>query len=291
MPAYNCEKYIKQAIETILGQTYRNFELLISDDCSTDRTKEIIDGYTDERIKCFHNSSNLGYLKASNKLFEKCSGEYITFQDADDYSDPHRLEKLIYFLSNNSDIDCVGSNISKVDVDGHDFFKSNFPLQHSEILETFKNRKVVMTGSSLMIRKYVIDKVGVYNEYFDRLGSEDVYWFSLILEKFKVANLPDVLYYYRANPNSVGGTFKDPRSKVLHNLSVKLFIERANGNTDPIKNANFDLANRHCSSLLLIEEAKRNKWSAFLKSISLFLFNLNLFKLYGKDFYFALVKL
>lgn len=291
MPAYNCEKYIKLAIDSILGQTHTNFELLISDDCSTDNTKAIIDSYDDERIKRFHSSINLGYLKASNKLFENCSGEFITFQDADDFSDPKRFEKLLSFLLNNSEIYCVGSNIAKVDVDGREFFTSNFPQQHTEVLETFKDRKVVMTGSSLMVRKTVTDQIGFYNEYFDRLGSEDVYWFSLILEKYKVANLPDVLYYYRANPSSVGSTFKDPRSKVLHNLSVKLFVERSNGNNDPIKNGNFNLANKHCCSLLLIEEAKNKKVSAFFKSLSLFIWNWSLFKLYSKDFYYSLVKL
>ena len=90
MPAYNCEKYIHQAIDSVLNQTHINFELLIADDCSTDTTKQIIDSYKDPRIKTFHNNINLGYLKASNKLFSLCKGSYITFQDADDTSELNR---------------------------------------------------------------------------------------------------------------------------------------------------------------------------------------------------------
>src|ERR1700752_3454291 len=115
MPAYNCEKYVKKAIDSILNQTYSNFELLIADDCSKDSTKNIIDSYTDNRIKRFHNETNMGYLQASNKLFKECEGDFITFQDADDYSAPNRLELLISFLEKNSSYSCVGSNVIKVD--------------------------------------------------------------------------------------------------------------------------------------------------------------------------------
>ena len=291
MPAYNCEKYINKAIDSILNQTYKNFELLIADDYSTDKTKAIIDSYRDDRIKRFHNDNNLGYLKTTNKLFELCSGDFITFQDADDFSDKNRIERLINYLIEHPEIDCLGSNIAKVDINGNEFFKSNFPLNQADILTEFQKNRVVMTGSSLMIRKKVLNKIGAYNEYFDRLGSEDVYWYSLIIENLSAANLPDILYCYRANPNSVGGTFKDPRSKVLHNLTVRLFKERIKGQDDPIKNGNFKLADDHCKFLLLIEDAKKNKLASFFKSINMFIFNWNLFRLYSKDFYYALFKL
>ncbi len=118
MPAYNCEKFVKHAIDSMLNQSYSNFELLIADDCSKDSTKSIIDSYTDERIKRFHNDVNLGYLKASNKLFKQCTGQLITFQDADDYADLTRLEKLVGFLDKNEKVSVIGSNVIKVDENG-----------------------------------------------------------------------------------------------------------------------------------------------------------------------------
>lgn len=290
MPAYNCEKFVEKAIKSILDQSYSNFELLIADDCSTDSTKKIIDSFTDQRIKRFHNGTNQGYLKASNLLFGKCQGEFITFQDADDYSDVRRLEKLVNFFQLNSKISCVGSNISKIDTDNNVFLTSNFPLEHSEIESQFQKSKVVMTGSSLMIRKEVLKKIGDYNLYFDRLGSEDVYWYSLILDDFKVANVNDVLYFYRANPNSVASTFKDPRTKVLHNLIVAMYVNRRSGKEDFLKSGHLNKANDHCKGLLLIEEAKTNKIKAVLSFIGLIVTKPILVGSFFKDFFFTLVK-
>ncbi len=226
MPAYNCEKYIAQAIDSILSQTYSNFELLIADDCSTDNTKQIIDSFTDQRIKRFHNTTNLGYLKASNLLFKQCRGEYISFQDADDYSDERRLEKLLLYLNENTEVACVGSNVIKIDANGLEFHRTQFPLDHKHIKENFANHKTVFTGSALMIRKEIIDKIGSYNLYFDRIGSEDIYWFSQIITEFKVANVNEALYYYRANPNSVTSTHKDPKALVGHDLIVMMYKRR-----------------------------------------------------------------
>ncbi|MBK7819378.1 MAG: glycosyltransferase [Sphingobacteriaceae bacterium] len=104
--------------------------------------------------------STKGYLRASNLLFAKCRGEFITFQDADDHSDVNRLEKLVNFLQSNSSISCVGSNINKVDIEDKVYLTSDFPLEHSQIENLqFQKSKVVMTGSSLMIRKEVLAKL------------------------------------------------------------------------------------------------------------------------------------
>ena len=290
MPAYNCEKFVAKAIESVLCQTYSNFELLIADDCSSDSTLQIIESFSDQRIKKFHNKINQGYLKASNLLFEKCSGEFVTFQDADDYSDVSRLEKLVNFLQKNQSISCVGSNINKVDVKNEVYLSSYFPLNHTEIELGFKKNKVVMTGSSLMIRKEVLEKVGGYNLYFDRLGSEDVYWYSLILDNFKVANMKELLYFYRANPSSVASTFKDPRTKVLHNLVVWMYTNRRSGKEDLLRADRSHKANDYCKGLLLIEKAKTNKLSALTGFITLVIRKPAVAVMFFKDFWFAFFK-
>lgn len=225
MPAYNCEQFIDQAINSIINQTYKNWELLISDDGSKDGTKTIIEKYKifDSRIKTYHQHSNQGYLKTSNTLLKKCVGEYVTFQDADDFSDPNRLMILINFLLENPLIDCVGSNIIKVSEQGSYLYESNYPLIHSEILENFKNYKVVMTGSSLMVKKKVLNVIGIYNEYFDRIGSEDLYWYSLILQTFQVANVKNAIYFYRSSPGSVSRSHKNWKALIGHDLIIMLY--------------------------------------------------------------------
>lgn len=234
MPAYNCEEYIKTAIDSILNQTYTNFELLITDDCSKDNTRKIIDSYVDIRIKRFHNSQNQGYLKASNLLFKQCAGDYITFQDADDYSDITRLEKLVVFLENNIDVAVVGSNVHRVDENGNLVYFTNFPSEDKEVRSYFENYKIGFTGSALMLRKEVISTCGIYNEYFNRIGSEDVYWFSNIIDKFKIANIPDILYFYRVNSNSVTVMQKNPKAFICHDLIMKMYFRRKHGKQDYI---------------------------------------------------------
>ncbi len=290
MPAYNCDKFVAKAIESMLNQTYANFELLIADDCSTDGTKRVIDSFTDQRIKRFHNGTNQGYLKASNLLFAKCQGEFITFQDADDYSDKGRLEKLVNFFQLNAKVSCVGSNISKIDTDNNVFLTSDFPLEHTDIESQFQKSKVVMTGSSLMIRREVLTKIGGYNLYFDRLGSEDVYWYSLIVDDFNVANVSDALYFYRANPNSVASTFKDPRTNVMHNLIVLMHTNKRSGKKDFLKEGQINRANDYCKGLLLIERAKTNKMGALMSFIGLIITKPIIAGFFFRDFFFTLVR-
>lgn len=216
MPAYNCENYVAIAIDSVLSQTYAHIELLIADDCSKDSTKKIIDSYGDTRVRRFHNTTNLGYLKSCNLLAAHATGDYLTFLDADDINAPDRIEKQVKFLEEHTSIGCVGTNIFKIDSNGTTMGKSSFPLKHDDILRVFDNFGVPCHYSSLLIRKSVIETIGLYHPYFDRIGSEDVYWYSLVIDKFRVENLPETLYYYREHPQSVSRsrTKKDLRAFV-----------------------------------------------------------------------------
>lgn len=265
MPAYNCEKYIRQAIESILNQSYTNFELLISDDCSTDNTKQIIDSYNDSRIRKFHNEVNLGYLKSSNNLVQFAKGVFITFQDADDYSDLNRLELQVAFLDSNKEIDCVGSNIIKIDTEGKLLYQSNYFTQHDDIKNAFESYKIVMTGSALMVRKRVIDKLGLYNIFFDRVGSEDIYWYSQILKEYKVSNLHEPLYFYRTNPNSISLSHENPKSLVGHDLVLFMYNRTVNGATDLIAAGEYEALKTYEFFLILIKKIPQGKFKAFIK--------------------------
>jgi glycosyltransferase involved in cell wall biosynthesis len=273
MPAYNCENFIKIAIESILNQSYTNIELLIADDASTDNTKIIIDSYKDSRIKRHHNKTNLGYLKTSNILFKICKGEYITFQDADDFSELNRISKLYMFLENNPNISCVGSNIRKINDKNEISFTSNVPCNHSIINYKFLNFHTVFTGSALMLRKPVIDKIGTYNIYFNRLGSEDIYWFSFIIQNFQVANIEDSLYNYRINPNSVSNNYPNEKSKVLHQLIILMHNRRLEKKEDFIYTNNFKKADACVEALLGIKQLQTSIIKGSKRLFICFLFN------------------
>jgi glycosyltransferase involved in cell wall biosynthesis len=118
MSVYNGEKYLCEAIDSILNQTFENFEFLIVNDGSTDRTLEILQSYRDPRIKVINNERNIGLTASLNKGLKIAKGEYVARMDADDVSFPHRLEQQKAFLDRNPRVAMVGSWAEVIDESG-----------------------------------------------------------------------------------------------------------------------------------------------------------------------------
>lgn len=230
MPAYNAEPYISKAIESILNQTHTYLELLISDDGSTDNTRKIIDAFEDRRIRRFHNSCNIGNLKTINKLFAMTQGDYIAIQDADDWSDESKLELQLKVLEKNLDIALCGTQSIKIDNKLRVIKKSNFPLRHIDIIKGIPDW-YWFTSASILFRREVYEKIGGFHDYFDGRGGADWYWMSRVLERFKMVNLNQHLYFYSYNPESI--TNKRPehhRNYTVGKIITFLFNQRkANG--------------------------------------------------------------
>lgn len=238
MPAYNCERFVKEAISCVLNQTYSNWELLIADDASTDGTKKIINQYNDPRIRFYHNDKNLGYLRTWNKLIAMAKGAFITFLDADDTCSLDRIEKTLTAFEKNLEIDVIGSNFNRVNERGQILFTSNFFLTHAEIVSKMpKDFNIV--GSGLMIKKKVYETIGGYNLFFDRIGAEDYYWIYLISEQFKIMNLSEALYNYRFNSNSVMGNLTvNPQKLFVYEVLQEIIGQRIRTGTDDISTGN-----------------------------------------------------
>lgn len=226
MPVYNAEKYVSAAIESILNQTYQNLELLICDDGSTDNSWKIINSYHDPRIKGFKNENNIGSLLTRNFLFEKVKGDFITFQDADDFSVLNRLEKQVLFLKGNPDCGLVGTWASYVNKKGNQLFIAQKPVQNKEITLAFKHSIPIVFASS-MVRKEVLEEVGTLRPFFADKGNYDYDWMVRISERFPVANLPEVLYKVRILPESNSKRLISPE-KLIGDKLVQFFAkERA----------------------------------------------------------------
>lgn len=271
MPAYNCESLVASAINSVLDQTYSDFELLVADDASIDKTKKIIDELAtkDSRIKTFHNDVNQGYLRASNLLFAKCKGKFITFQDADDLSDTTRFEKLMKAFIQNNDVDCIGSNSLSFVNNPKEGVKSEFPTTYEKILSDYPT-KIVITGSALMIKRRVLEKVGFYNVFFDRIASEDIYWYGCIIDEFKAINLDEPLYFYRANPNSLTRNHKNERALISHDVCMYVYALRKKYGRDPIRDNDKRELDFICTKLLAEYYIKRgNLKKAFSKLLNL----------------------
>lgn len=116
MPSWNTENYIAETIQSVINQTYKNWELLIVDDCSTDNTDEVVASFHDDRIKYFHNDKNSGAALTRNKALREAKGEWIAFLDSDDLWKPEKLEHQIDFMKRNQ-YDLSYTEYEKIDED------------------------------------------------------------------------------------------------------------------------------------------------------------------------------
>ncbi len=199
MPAYNAAAYIRQAIDSIINQTYSNWELLIADDASNDETKAIIDSYTDPRIKTYHNTVNKGYQSTCNKLFALAKGDFITFQDSDDYSVENRIELLINAFVQNPKLGMVGSAYEVVSDQGEFIQTIEKPCTHTEIRAVIQQTSP-FCGATLMVTRAVYEEIGLYRPFFEGRSHQDYDWAYRVADKYETMNLKDVLYYYRQSP-------------------------------------------------------------------------------------------
>ena len=225
IPVYNAEDYVEQAIQSILSQTYQNLEILIADDGSSDTSKEILESIVDSRIKTFHNIENIGYLKTCNKLFKKASGDFIAFQDADDWSDSSRIETTMNFFLKNESISMCGCNFVRNTENGKVISLSNYPVDDIDIRKYIvTNKNLPFCGASVILKKCVLETIGGYKLFFDNIGYEHFDWFLRISEQFKIANISNKLYYYRYLENSFSRSNKLNDYKKYYARDIAFFL-------------------------------------------------------------------
>jgi glycosyltransferase involved in cell wall biosynthesis len=194
LPVYNSEKYISEAIESIINQTYTNFELLVLDDGSTDTTLDIVQCFNDKRIKIFTSEENHGIVHQLNKGIENSQGEYIARMDADDISLPERFEKQIEFLENvdNSKIDLLGTDALEIGENVKPIIHQNYlPSQISFLL----NFTCPILHPTVIFRKRLFDK-GFRYPYFYEYAEDYAFW-RIIDNGDNLAILPQILLQYR----------------------------------------------------------------------------------------------
>lgn len=200
MPAYNAEKYIFEAINSIIDQTYNNWELIIVDDASTDGTNQIIDSFTDPRIKVFKNSQNMGIAFSTNRGIKESRGEYFALMDDDDIAISYRFEKTLAFLENNPQIDIVGGGAIAIGEEGSDFKNMAIPRLNPKMIKAYLLFKDCMLNGTVLMRRSVIYDNNIW--YKDAcFGMQDYMFFVEASKKVEIANLPDVVLKYRYHSN------------------------------------------------------------------------------------------
>ncbi|MFZ4640079.1 MAG: glycosyltransferase [Nodosilinea sp.] len=202
MPAYNSERYIGLAIESILSQTFTKFEFIIIDDGSRDRTVNIIENYLqkDRRI-CFVARQHRGISATRNELLSKARGEFIAVMDADDIALPERLESQVNFLNSHPKVVCLGSTQQWIDEAGRYLWIHPEPERDAEIQQSLLVGRTCINNSSAMMRREAVIQAGGYDESLAQ--AEDLDLFLRLGEIGKLANLPDPLIQYRQHANSI----------------------------------------------------------------------------------------
>jgi len=209
MAAYNAEEFIEKSVISILDQSFKNFELIIVNDGSTDNTVGLIEQIKDPRIKLVHNKENIGLQATRNRLLDLATGKYIAILDSDDIASPDRLEAQVSFLEDHSEIALCGGHADVID-------ENNKPTgikyiqPCDETLEVFMLFGNPFINSSVLFRRDVFVQLGGYRDY---APAEDFDLFARIAAKHKIANLNKTLVKYRIHQSNI--------SKKENSLQIK----------------------------------------------------------------------
>lgn len=257
MPAYNSSSFIMQSIQSILSQTYRNFELIIVDDGSNDDTYDLIAGVEDNRVKCFK-KNNGGAASARNYAINHSSGAYIAYCDHDDRYRPEHLSMLVDYLEKNQQVGMVYSKSVRIYLDGkREVFGHDFDKQ---ILEY----SYYIVPSIIVHRRDCLSKVGEWDESLGRFSHDDMEFFLRFSDNFIVHHLP-VVSVERSVLRPQGGYYSSLANQKYF-VGMKLFLEKRaktfeankrNGKIAPFDGYYFHFFLSQCASVISYGKTKQ----------------------------------
>lgn len=238
MPTYNAEKTVVESINSIRAQTYQNWELLVTDDCSTDDTMNILRSFSeiDTRIKIYSNPKNLGAAAARNNSISHSNGEFIAFLDSDDIWLPEKLEKQISWMIKNPQANFSFTAYELIDVNGKKLNKL-IDLQGDNVHFSYRDmllKRATLGCSTVMLKKTSFDDIAMP---LIRTGQDYALWLKLLKQGERAYLINEVLMQYKIMPNSISRNkikkamrqwqiYRDIES-LSFLLSVKYFISYA----------------------------------------------------------------
>ncbi len=225
MPVYKTpEKYLRQAIESILNQTFEDFEFLILDDCPTDTRADIVQSYTDKRIRYIKNEINMGISDTRNKLINMAEGEYLAIFDHDDISLPTRFERQVTYLDNHPEVGVVGCFAA--------FFQRaskivSYPINDEEIKSGLMSACVILHPAAMIRKSVLTDNKIAYESQFS--PAEDWSLWVRLVGHTQFHNIPEVLFQYRTHESNTSRVQKNKMNKssaAVRELAQQLYPER-----------------------------------------------------------------
>lgn len=205
MPVYNGARYLERSIRSVLGQTFQDFELLVIDDGSTDRSNAIIADFAgrDDRIR-YRSRPNRGIVASRNEILEMATGEYVSVLDHDDIAPPRRIEVAVDYLQRHPDHVGVGGDMEIIDEDGDTLVIWTMRRSHEEIDRALMEGGLVIGHPAATMRRADMLAVGGYRSPYET--AEDLDLFLRLAERGRLANLPEIMVKYRVHLNNSGSS-------------------------------------------------------------------------------------
>ena len=211
MPVYNGGLYLREAIQSILDQSYKNFELLILNDGSTDNSEKIIGEYKDARIIA-KSQENQGLIRTLNSLIHLAKGTYIARMDPDDVMLPERIRLQVEYLNSHPNVGLVGSWIQVIDSNSDTLGTIKYPVTNTGIRITLAFR-TAFTHGAVMLRRSLQP---VYSLAYPH--AEDFELWCRLLQQTYGANIPQVLYQWRFHASSTSNTLRTPQGQMAKKI-------------------------------------------------------------------------
>jgi glycosyltransferase involved in cell wall biosynthesis len=227
IPVYNGEPYLALALDSVLAQTFTDFEIVLIDDGSTDRTMEIVHTYRRKAPSHFRTvitRQNKGIVQSLNEGIQECRGELIARMDADDIARPNRFALQVKYMSEHPECVLVGSRVMLIDPEGAPIREWITELTHEEIDRTHLERGWPVVHPTVMMRREVVNELGGYRKQYETL--EDLDLFLRLAEHGKLANLPEVLLDYRQHFSSICHTRSGEQSAIRESLLRETCLRR-----------------------------------------------------------------
>jgi len=290
MPVCDAAAHLARAVESILGQTFGDFEFLIYDDGSTDGSLEIAERHAseDRRIRLFRRP-HAGYTVWLREGVAAASSPFIARMDADDVARPDRLERQLDFLRRHPECSAVGSRVLRIDPDGRPIRESDVPLEHDEIERALlAGRGEAMPHPAAMLRRDALLAVGSYRPEYE--PAEDLDLFLRLAERGRLANLPEVLLEYRQHVGKTSHTRAVEQRRRVVRIVQEARARRgiapapglepppASGDTPAVDywcewvrqaviGGNLATARKHALAVLRAEPARWRSWQLLLRAL------------------------
>lgn len=234
MPVYNGELYVEDAVKSILAQTFADFEFIIIDDGSSDRTSSLLyaAAASDRRIQVVPRE-NRGIVKSLNEGLALAEGDWIARMDADDIALPDRFARQLAYLGSHPECGVLGGQILITDPEDRPLMRMSQPLDHDKMVAAQLAGVPPICHPTVMFRRDIARAIGGYSDRFQH--AEDADFFLRMAEKTRLANLPDIVLRYRQHFKSIGFVQADAQSESYNRATAEAAVRMGIALPAPVK--------------------------------------------------------